>query len=162
MKKLDFLKKIKLEGKLQLVSPSGEISQSYLKKSENCLKSARILFENNLYENSTSEAYYCSYNSLLALLFAVGIKSENHSASIYILEELFDKELAKIITQAKNERIDKQYYIETQQNTQISEQSCQEMFREAEKFLVKIKLIISNLKNERISKIRESFKILIK
>ena len=110
MKKMDFLTKLAKEGKLSLVDSSEEIKLSYLQKAENCLKSARILFQNQLYENSTSEAYYCMYNSLLALLFKIGIKSENHSASILILNKLFNEDkLYKIISFAKEERIDKQY-----------------------------------------------------
>lgn len=89
------------------------MKMSYLTKAENCLKSSKILFLNELYENSTSEAYYCIYNSLLALLFKIGIKSENHSASIILFEKLFNnKDLAGIALWAKEERIDKQYYVE--------------------------------------------------
>ena len=91
MKKVNFLNKLKSEGKLKLCEPSEEMTLSYLQKAENCLKSAKILFQNQLYENATSETYYCMYNSLLALLFKVGIKSENHSASIIILKNLFNE-----------------------------------------------------------------------
>jgi uncharacterized protein (UPF0332 family) len=116
MKEINFLKKLRKTGKLELVESSEEMKLSYLTKSENCLKSSKILFQNKLYENSTSEAYYSIYNSLLALLFKIGIKSENHSASIILFEKLFNnKELAKIALWAKEERIDKQYYVETQQ-----------------------------------------------
>ena len=76
MKKLNFLKILKKERKLRLTEPSEEMKSSYLQKAENCLKSAKILSQNNLYENSVSESYYCMYNSLLASLFKVGIKSE--------------------------------------------------------------------------------------
>ena len=115
MKKQIFLNKLKKESKLELVEPSEEMVLSYLQKAENCIKSSKILFQNRLYENATSEAYYCMYNSLLALLFKTGIKSENHSASIIMLKELFrENALYKIISLAKEERIDKQYYVESQ------------------------------------------------
>src|SRR3972149_9026648 len=114
MKELTFLKKLKRKDVIELVESSEEMKSSYLTKAENCLKSAKILFNSQLYENSTSEAYYCMYNSLLALLFKVGIKSENHSASITVFKKLFDNnDLFKIISWAKKERIDKQYYVET-------------------------------------------------
>jgi len=114
MKELNFLKKLKRKGIIELVESSEEMKSSYLIKSDNCLKSAKILFSSQLYENSTSEAYYCIYNSLLSLLFKIGIKSESHSVSIIIFDKLFDKlfdnkELVKIISWAKEERIDKQY-----------------------------------------------------
>ena len=97
MKELIFLKKLKKKGIIELVESSEEMKSSYLIKAENCLKSAKILFQSQLYENSTSEAYYCMYNSLLSLLFKIGIKSENHSASIILFDKLFEnKDLVKI------------------------------------------------------------------
>ena len=107
----DFLSKLKKEGKLELVEPSKEICSSYLEKGDNCLKSAKILQQNGLYENSISMSYYAMYNSLLALLFRVGVKSENHSGSILLFKKLFDRiDLFKIISFAKEERIDNKYF----------------------------------------------------
>ena len=158
MKELSFLKKLKKKGIIELVEFSEEMKSSYLIKAENCLKSAKILFQSQLYENSTSEAYYCMYNSLLALLFKIGIKSENHTASIILLDKLFgNKDLVKIISWAKEERIDKQYYIETQQIVKVNKESCNEMILKSEDFLVKMKLTISELNNEKISSARKTF-----
>ena len=158
MKELTFLKKLKRKGVIELVESSEEMKSSYLIKAENCLKSAKILFQNQLYENSTSEAYYCMYNSLLSLLFKIGIKSENHSASIILFDKLFkNKELVKIISWAKGERIDKQYYVETQQIVKITKESCNEMIVKAEDSLVKMKLLIGEVGNEKIISARDSF-----
>jgi len=158
MKELTFLKKLKRRGIIELVESSEEMKSSYLIKADNCLKSAKILLQNQLYENSTSEAYYCMYNSLLALLFKIGVKSENHSASIVLFDRLIgDKDLAKIISWTKGERIDKQYYVETQQIVKVTKESCNEMIQKAEDFLVKIKLLISELSNEKINSARDSF-----
>jgi len=158
MKKINFLNQIKKEGKIGLVEPSKEISESYLIKSENCFKSAKILFENHLYENATSEAYYCMYNSLLALLFRIGIKSENHSASIIVFEELFNElKLAEIISDAKKDRIDKQYYIEFQQISKINQKFCGEIILNSEEFKLKIRVLILNLNNEKIFLLRKTF-----
>lgn len=162
MKELNFLKKLKRKGVIELVESSEEMKSSYLIKAENCLKSAKILFSSQLYENSISEAYYCIYNSLLSLLFKIGIKSENHSASIIIFDKLFDnKEMVKIISWAKEERIDKQYYVETQQIVKVTKESCNEMILKSEDFLVKMKLLINELSNERISSARNSFSKLL-
>lgn len=158
MKELNFLKKLKRKGIIELVEPSEEMKLSYLTKADNCLKSAKILFQNKLYENSTSEAYYCMYNSLLSLLFKIGIKSENHSASIVLFDKLFENnELSKIISWAKEERIDKQYYVETQQIVKATKESCNEMILKVENFLVKMKLLISELNNEKVKTARDSF-----
>ena len=89
MKKLNFLDKLKKEKKLELVDESKEISDSYILKSDNCLRSAKVLFKEKLYENAVSEAYYAMYNSVLSLFFRCGIKCENHTASIILLDKLF-------------------------------------------------------------------------
>jgi uncharacterized protein (UPF0332 family) len=60
---------------------------AYLKKSESHLISARLLLDNDLFEQSVSMAYYCMYNSVMALFFATGIKCENHTAAIILLRE---------------------------------------------------------------------------
>ncbi len=59
--------------KLKLVESSEEIKLSYLEKSDNSLRSAKILHKNNLFENSVSMSYYVMYNSLTSLLFKIGI-----------------------------------------------------------------------------------------
>lgn len=162
MKEINFLKKLKREGKIELVKPSEEMKLSYLIKSENCLKSSKILFQNQLYENSISESYYCMYNSLLALLFKLGIKSENHSASIILFRKLFNNpDLVKIISWAKEERIDKQYYVETKQIIKVTKESCNEMILKGENFLIKMKVFISELKNEETNSIKENFNKLL-
>ncbi len=163
MKELTFLKKLKKKRVIALVEPSEEMKSSYLIKAENCLKSAKILFQSQLYENSTSESYYCMYNSVLALLFKIGIKSESHSASIILFDKLFNKpDLTKIVYWAKGERIDKQYYIETQQIAKATKESCNEMLLKAEDFLIKIKLLINEVSNEKINSAREEFNKLIR
>ena len=69
-----FLNKLKKEKKLDLVEPSEDVYNSYSGKSSNCLKSAKLLLQNNLYENSVGQSYYAMYNQLTALLFRVGVK----------------------------------------------------------------------------------------
>jgi uncharacterized protein (UPF0332 family) len=159
MKKLSFLNKLKNEDKLKLVEPSEEMCSSYLEKSDNCLKSARLLLQNNLYENSISLAYYTMYNSLSALFFKTGIKCENHAGSILLFKKLFTRiDLFKIISFAKEERIDKQYYVTSKTNFVLTKESALEMIKKAEDFLVQIKLIIKNIRNEEIENLRKKFK----
>jgi len=154
MKKSDFLSELKEDGKLKLVEPSKEIRESYLEKADNCLKSARLLLKNDLYENSISMSYYTMYNSLTALLFRAGIKCESHSASIILLKKLFERpDLFKIISFAKKERIDKQYYVDFT----LTEESVQDLLKKAENFLIEIKLMIKNIKNEDIHLVRNGF-----
>lgn len=155
MKKINFLAKLFNERKLQLVDPSEEIKQSYLKKSESNLISAKILLENNKLEESVSLVYYSMYHMLTALLFKVGIKCENHSASIILLKELFSIDNSSILF-AKRERVDKQYYTDFH----ITKQEIVEAIKIAEDFNKGLLDFISKLDNQKIEKYREKFKIL--
>ena len=155
-----FLNKLKNEEKLGLVEPSENICESYSDKSANCLKSAKLLLQNNLYENSVGMSYYAMYNQLTALLFMVGIKCENHAGSILLLKILFnEEELFKLISNAKKERIDKQYYVTTEKD-EITKEIAEELLKNAEDFVLKIKLLIKRLNNDYVSKVGKNFDLL--
>ena len=152
-----FLNKLKKEEGLELVEPSEEICNSYSEKSANCLKSAKLLLQNNLYENSISMSYYVMYNLLLALLFRVGIKCENHGGSILLLKLFFgENDLYKSISDAKKERIDKQYYVTTEKD-EITKEIADELLNNAEDFVLGLKLIVKNLNNDSIDELRKKF-----
>ncbi len=156
MKKQNFLNKLKMERKLILIDPSEEICESYLEKADNCFKSAKILLENNLFENSISSSYYAMYDTLTALLFRTGIKCENHTGSIQLLKELFNREdLYKIMVFAKEERIDKQYYVNSKSNVVLTKDSTKDMINKAETLMLQLKLIINILNNEEINNARK-------
>jgi len=155
MKKSGFLSKISKEGKLKLVDPSQDVSESYLLKSQNCIKSSKILLDATLFENSVSEAYYAMYNSMLSLLFKCGIKCENHSAAIILLNKLFNLDkLSKIISHAKKERIDKQYYISKEV---VDKESAKSMVSDAEDFALKLRVFSGKLDEKSILNFREKF-----
>ena len=152
-----FLNKLKKEKKLELVEPSEDICNSYSDKSTNCLKSAKLLLQNNLYENSVGMFYYAMYNQLTALLFRTGIKCENHAGSILLLKLLFgEEELFKIISDAKKERIDKQYYVTTEKD-EITKEIAVELLNNAEDFVLKMKVVIKNLNSDTIDELNEMF-----
>jgi len=143
-----FLNKLKRENKLQLVEPSNEISSSYQRKADNCLKSAKILARENLNENSITEAYYSMYNISLSLFFKCGIKCENHSAAILLLKDIFSlTKLSNDLAEAKKERIDKQYYVDD-----VDLESANEMIKKAEQFILELKINNSN-----VNEIEEKF-----
>jgi uncharacterized protein (UPF0332 family) len=152
MKKINFLNELKKEGKLELITPSEEMKQAYLEKSESNLISAKLLLGNNRLEESVGLAYYSMYHILTALLFKVGIKSENHSASIIILKELF-KQDNKDISYAKKERIDKQYYV----NFAITKDDVEDTIKKAEIFNSKMIDFISKLSNKDLETYRKKF-----
>ncbi len=105
-----FLRKLHKQKALLLVEPSDDIRDAYLKKSESYLASAKLLLDNERYEEAVSMGYYSMYYSAQALFFATGIRCENHSAAIMLLEDIFGIDNSAIKS-AKAERIDKQYYV---------------------------------------------------
>jgi uncharacterized protein (UPF0332 family) len=157
MKEIDFLIKLKIEGKLERVNPNEEIKQSYIQKSGSSLISAKILLDNDKLEESVSLAYYSMYHFLTALLFKTGIKSENHTASIILLKEIFNQN-NKDIFNAKKERIDKQYYIDFK----ITKQDVLDTIKTAELFNGRIYDFISKISNKDIENYRNKFEDLIK
>ena len=160
MKRNSFLNKLKKEEKVELIESSEEIQDSYSEKSVNCLKSAKLLLQNNLYENSIGMSYYAMYNLLVALLFKTGIKCENHTGSILLLKLLFEEtDLFTLISDAKRERIDKQYYVTTDKD-EITKEIAEELLTDAEDFVLKMKLVMMNLNNEYIDEMREKVKYL--
>lgn len=158
MKKQNFLSKLKRKDVIELVDPSKNITNSYLEKSKKSLKSAKVLIENKLYEDSISKTYYSVYHSLLALLFRVGIKCENHTASIIIFKELFDKEIGNKIKQIKKERIRTDYYTDIK----ITKKTSKDLYKNAENITIKLRNIINNLNQTKIKKLRNKLKNLLK
>jgi len=130
MKRINFLPKLMKEGKLQTVEPSEEIKEAYIRKSQSSLRSAKILLDNDQIEDAVPMAYYSMYHMLTALLRKTGKKSENHTASIVIMKELFHLENADI-SNAKKERVDKQYYVDFE----VTKKEVEEMMVVAERFI---------------------------
>lgn len=155
MKKINFLIKLKEEGKLEIIEPSEEVKQAYIEKSESYLISAKILLDNNRLEEAVSMAYYSMYHILTALLFKTGIKCENHSASIILLKEIFDIDNSDI-SFAKKERVDKQYYVDFH----LTSEEVKDMIKKAEIFHKKLFDFISKLNNEKIGIYKEKLESL--
>jgi len=154
MRKQNFLNKLKRQRKLEIVEPSENICLSYLEKAKNSFSSAKILLESKLYENSVSMSYYAMYNSLTALLFKIGIKCENHTGSILLLKELFqENKLFDIISFAKEERVDKQYYVDFE----LTEESAKDLLNKSEDFILEIKILMKKLTTEEIKRFRNIF-----
>lgn len=149
MKSFNFLKKIEKEGKLSLVEGSENVKTAYLKKAESNLVSAKILLKEERLEESVTLAYYSMYNSLRVLLFKVGIKCDNHSASIILMKELFDLNNSKIEF-AKKERVDKQYYADFS----IAVEDVKELLGVCEEFNAEMFDFIEKISASRIKDIK--------
>ena len=70
-------------------------------------------------------------------------------------------DLFKIISFAKKERIDKQYYVTSKENISITEKSAKGMVNNAEHFAVQMKMLIKNIDKDDIDKIRKNLGKLI-
>jgi uncharacterized protein (UPF0332 family) len=152
------LNKLKRENYLELIEPSEEISKSYLIKSDKCIEVAKLAYNAKIYENAISEAYYSIYNSVLSLFFKCGIKCKNHSASVLLIENLFQLDkLYPIFSDFKKDRIDNQYYVSTTQTEPINKEKCNEKIKIAKEFNIRLKTYSINLNLEKINDIRKRF-----
>lgn len=162
MEKLDFLSKLKRAGTLLVVEPSGEISMTYLIKSDKCIQVAKLAYGAGIYENAIGEAYYSIYNSLMSLFYRCGIKCENHTASGNLLGDLFGLfELNKIFLKFKKDRIDNQYYLPIAKGEPVDMKRCGEKIRVAQKFNLELRSYISRISLEEIEGIRKKFEEII-
>jgi uncharacterized protein (UPF0332 family) len=146
---MNFLIKLYKEGKLQLVEPSEEIKEAYLHKSSKSLSSAKALLKIGNLEDSVALAYYSMYHCLLALLFRTGIKCENHTGSIILLKNVFEID-NKNISNAKSERVDKQYYVDFD----VSKDETKQAIEIAEDFIAEITDFIERLNHNKINDYR--------
>ncbi|MDP3639993.1 MAG: HEPN domain-containing protein [Nanoarchaeota archaeon] len=145
MKETPFLQKLQNEGKLKIKAPNEVLAAAYLEKAQKTLLSAKTLLLQGDFENAISLAYYAMYHSLTALLFRIGIKCENHTAAISLLKAVFGMENT-LIRKAKEERIDKQYYV----SLSITREETQETISQAEEFLICLREMLARLQNEEI------------
>lgn len=156
MKKQNFLHELFSEKKIQVVNPSVDLAESYLKKSKSHLASAKLLRDHDHYEEAVSMAYYSMYHAVMALFFRTGIKCENHSAAILLLKDVYSIDNTPI-SKAKKERIDKQYYVDTMS----TKEDVDELITEAGHFIAHLEDAIERLTNEKIGSHHNRLRLLV-
>jgi uncharacterized protein (UPF0332 family) len=152
----DFLRRLSRKKALQLVEPSPEIRDVYLKKSRSRLESARHLLSIDKFEESTEMAYYSMYHSLMALFFACGIKCENHTVAGWLLADVFGLDNT-VLESAKKERLDKEYYVPAAP----VRPDVEALIRTAESFNAVLLDKIERLTREEIENYRKQFRKLL-
>jgi uncharacterized protein (UPF0332 family) len=152
MREMNFLAKLVKQKKIQLVEPSNTLKDAYIERSEESMRSAKALLQIDSLKDSVALTYYSMYYSLLALLFRVGIKCENHTGAILLLLEIFEIDNTQIIS-AKKERVDKQYYVDFS----ITKQEVNEMIRIAHDFNAELFDIIERINQTSVEKYRQAF-----
>lgn len=156
MKKMSFLNKLYKKKKLQIIEPSENVKTAYLQRSDESLTSAKTLLEIGNLKDSVALSYYSMYHCLLALLFRVGIKCENHTAAIILLRNVFEIDNRKI-SKSKEERVDKQYYV----GFRIEQEEAQDSINTAEEFITGIIEFIDKLKEQDIEDYRKKARDII-
>lgn len=151
-----FLHKLCREKKIKIEEPSVEIKAAYLQKSSKSLLSAKAVLKIGNLEDAVSLAYYSMYHCLTALLFRMGIKCENHAASIILMKEIFGLD-NKEISYAKSERVDKQYYVDFN----IAKEDADKAIKAAESFNSEMRAFIDKLSQASIGNYRKTAMLLL-
>jgi uncharacterized protein (UPF0332 family) len=104
-------------------------------------------------------AYYARYFALYALLMKLGIKSEIHDCSITVARllarnEILTPNLAADIAQAKQTRIDTQYYV----TKELNQEEIKRNVEAARKFVLEIQKSIEEISTEQTNNIRNKLR----
>lgn len=140
-----------------LVDPSDNLASAYFKKAESSLEAMHTVGPP---EWKITAGYYALYFSLYAVLMKLGIRSENHTCTLALMQQLlpayFTPDETKTIDRARRARIDTQYYT----SATISDDQLDELTRAVPRFLVRCRTIVNRLTEADISAIRERYAIL--
>ena len=147
LKKIKWCFKIK-EG-LKIVEPNDDLSKLFLNESKLSLKRAEKCFQEGDLLWTTVVLYYAEYYAIYSFLLKIGIKSENHSCSIAIVEYIIGN--VNTIIKQRGKRIDAQYYMRTGKNKEVGI-----MLKEAKVFVGFYDNLISNLNQKEIEQFRSS------
>ncbi len=139
----------KLKDGLKIVEPNERLSKSYIEQAKSSLLRAEKDFEDKDLLWSTVAIYYAEYYALYSFLQRIGVKCENHACSILAVTLLLGEDKTKTINQHKDKRIDAQYYMKVDQESNIKS-----MLQEAKRFVSNFDEIVSNLSESEIKEYR--------
>jgi uncharacterized protein (UPF0332 family) len=111
---------------LRVIEPNQNLTKAYLKKAASALNTMTAALQINEADWVATTAYYARYFALYAFLMKMGIKSEIHDCTINIAQLLANhvilrQTLVDDIAEAKQTRIDTQYYVATEISQNRSE-----------------------------------------
>jgi len=134
---------------IKVVNGSTNLQKAYLKKSKEALRSMEVNAKEGIDEWVVSTSYYAKYFAIYALLSRIGVKCEIHDCTIALFSYLFSSEITpkfiQDLKQAKDDRIDVQYYTAT---IPINSQA---LITDTKEFVLKIEEIIDKLTNTKIA-----------
>jgi hypothetical protein len=122
------------------MNDAGQKAQKELGRAKKALLAAKILLENQLYEDCVSRAYYAVLHAAKAALATKDIEPESHNAvkrmfGLHLIKTgEIEKDFAKILTAEQEDRAigDYNIYIEIEQDRALKR------VRDAEKFVERI------------------------
>ncbi len=121
--------------------------EKHLDRSEDKLKSARILLENHQSADSIGESYYSIYHATMALLTLRDIHPRTHSGLIsefslnFVKDGSIEDVYAKILVKAETKRVMADYDIDYRPSIKEAES----IIHDAEEFFIRIKKAINEL-----------------
>ena len=144
---------------IRIIEPNPNLTKAYLKKVTSALNTMTATLQINETEWTATAAYYARYFALYALLMKIGVKSEIHDCTINIAQllanhRILSQKLVDDIAEAKQTRIDTQYYVATESSQKQIRQNAET----ARKFVLEIEQTIENITNEQINAIRTRLK----
>jgi len=144
---------------IRITEPNQNLTKAYLKKATSALNTMTAALQINETEWTATTAYYARYFALYALLMKIGVKSEIHDCTINIAQLLSNhgilhQKLFNDIAEAKQTRIDTQYYVATELNQKEIKQNAET----ARKFVLEIEQTIENITPEQINSVRTQLK----
>jgi uncharacterized protein (UPF0332 family) len=144
---------------IRIIQPNPNLTKAYLKKAISALNTMTAALQINEADWTTTTAYYARYFALYALLMKIGVKSEIHDCAINVAQLLANhgilrQTLVNDIAEAKQERIDAQYYVATQLNQKEIKKNAET----ARKFVLEIEQTIENVTPKQVNIIRTYLK----
>jgi len=145
---------------IKLVNQSKNLQAAYLKKSQTAIQSMQVNAKEDIVEWAISASYYAKYFAIYALLSRLGIKCEIPDCTIALFGYLFGNDISKPLLedlrQAKEDRIDVQYY-----NAEISI-DLKELISKTKEFVIAVEEIIDGLNQQKIDELCKKIKDAIK
>lgn len=142
---------------IRIIDPNENLVKEYLRKATGSLNTMNAALRINETEWIMTTAYYARYFALYALLMKLGVKSEIHDCSIAVArllarEGILTENLVNDISQAKEMRVDVQYYV----TRELEQGKVRRNVESARKFVLEIEKAIENTTTEQIESIRNT------
>lgn len=142
---------------IKIIDPNENLVKEYLRKATGSLNTMNAALQINETEWIMTTAYYARYFALYALLMKLGVKSEIHDCSIAVArllarEGILTENLVNDISQAKEMRVDVQYYV----TRELEQGKVRRNVESARKFVLEIEKAIEKITTEQIKSIRNT------